>query len=593
MRFPLLPPPGIVRDNTTFSSSGQWHAADKVRFWRGFAQTIGGWERATFSTATGVCRTMLTWTDANNTLSVGLGTHSSLQVLFGGDLFTITPTVLYPPFALGANPLAVVNATPTVTVTANHHGLTTGDSVTVSGAVAVGGITPNGTFTVTVVNSNSFTYTFGSNATSTASGGGSAVVITPLAPWVAGSIDGTGSAGYGTGSYSTGPYSVTSSTSYFPLTWSLANYGVSLMANPRGRTIYWWQNDTGVAAQALLNAPRQVTYMLVSPERQVIAFGCNEEVSGAFNPLCIRGSDIEGPTTWNVTTANNAFEHVLESGGRIVGARVTGYGIFVWTTDALYQGTFLGDPAQTYRFDLLGRNAGLLGPNAAVIAGQTAYWIGPDLQFRACALGGAPVILSSPLQAEFADRLANSQYDKVVAATISQFGEVWWFYPDNRDGYENSRYISLAYLGDPAWSQGILARTAFIDASPTESPMGVDYAGAIYYHERGSTADGAPLSTSIETGDYYFGDGDRTMQIEGMWPDFQDQMGVVSLELVGRLYPQATERSIGPYSLVPGRSKKDFRISARVLRVRFSSNSAPSYYRFGKMEFDAYERGIR
>lgn len=593
MRVPVLPPPGIVRDNTSFSAQGAWYSADKVRFWRGFAQTIGGWERATFSTLTGVCRALLSWTSAGNALTIAAGTHSNLQILLGGELFDITPTVLFPPFGLGAAPLAVVSGTPTVTVTAPNHGLTTGNSVSISGAVAVGGITPNGTFNVTVTTPNAFTYTFGSNASSTTSGGGSAVIVTPLAAWVAGAIDGTGSAGYSTGAYSVGTYSVASTDTYFPLTWSLSNYGQSLMANPRGRAIYWWQNDTGVKAQPLLNSPRQVTFSLVTPERQVLAFGCNEELSGTFNPLCIRGSDIEGPTTWNVTTANNAFEHILESGGRIVAARLVGYSVFVWTSDSIYQGTFVGDPSQTYRFDLLGRNAGLLGPNAVCIAGQTAYWVGPDLQFRACGLGGEPVILSSPLQAEFAQYLANSQADKVTASTISQFGETWWMYPDSRDGYENSRYISLAYLGSPAWSQGQLGRTSFIDASPSESPLATDYAGNLYYHERGATADGAPLSSSLETGDFYLGEGDRTLEIQGMWPDFRDQMGVVNLTLYGRLYPQSAERVRGPFTLTPGQAKKDFRVSARIVRIRYEANSAPSFYRLGKAEFDTFERGLR
>jgi len=672
-RFPLDPPPGLFRDNTSFDAEAKWYSADKIRFWRQRAQVIGGWEALMLTALTGVCRSLLSWTANNGALNVAFGTNSNLQLFYGGDLFDLTPTLNQPPIVLPANKLTATLGSPTISVNEPGHGLTTGDTViitgattvgnlvpngtytvtvtdadnftytfasnatsttlpaaplavtlgiktvtvthvahgltdgatvVISGAAAVGGITPNGTFVIDVIDADSYSYQFTSNATSTATGGGAAVVefakiaggdavkIASQVAFVPGAVDGAGGAGYGTGTYSSGTYSSPSTSDFFPLTWSLANYGESLMANPRGRTIYWWQNDTLLNAEPLLNAPRQVTYMLVTPERQVIALGCNEELSGEFNPLCIRGSDIENPEDWTTRTSNNAFEYVVDGGGRLVGGLVTGSGVFVWTSEALYQGTFIGDPAQTYRFDLLGKNCGLLGPNAACVVGQTAYWVGADLQFRSCVLGGAPQILSSPLQAEFAANLAFSQQDKVVAATVNQFGEIWWFYPDGRDGYENSRYVAYSFL-EGTWTQGLLIRTAFADAASQPYPIGVDYAGYSYYHERGNSANGSPLSWSIQTADYYLGEGDKTLQIESMWPDFKDQQGVVMFQVNGRLYPQAAIRSTNPYSLAVGQSKKDFRLSARVVNVAFSGNTSPAFVRFGKIEFDAYERGMR
>jgi hypothetical protein len=70
----------------------------------------------------------------------------------------------------------VVNASPTVTVLHPDHGLCTGLQITVAGAAAVGGRTPSGAYTVTVVDTNTYTITHGSNATSGATGGGSAVL---------------------------------------------------------------------------------------------------------------------------------------------------------------------------------------------------------------------------------------------------------------------------------------------------------------------------------------------------------------------------------------------------------------------------------
>jgi hypothetical protein len=77
---------------------------------------------------------------------------------------------------LPPNPFTVVNASALVTVSHPDHGLFTGMQITVSGATAVGGITPSGAYTVTVLTADSYTFTHGSNASSNATGGGTAVL---------------------------------------------------------------------------------------------------------------------------------------------------------------------------------------------------------------------------------------------------------------------------------------------------------------------------------------------------------------------------------------------------------------------------------
>ena len=682
-RFPLMPPPGIQIDNTTFSAEGAWWDCDKARFWRDRPQTIGGWEPYMTDALTGVCRNILPWRDNAGEMLTAFGTHSNLQVFYGGQLYDITPTLAFPPRILNSNPITAtsgsavfsialanhglttgdsviisdagvvgtriingtysvtvtdadnftvtfgsnattsalatdpittLNASKTVTVTHTAHGLTDGATVVIAGATAVGGITPNGTFVIDVLDANSYSFQFTSNATSGATGGGAGVTefakiaggttvkVAPQVAFFAGNINGADGAGYGAGTYGTGLYGLPSTSVLYVRTWAFANYGESLMANPRGGTIYWWQNDTALNAEPILNAPPQVTFMLVTPERQVLAFGCNEEVSGDFNPMCIRGSDIEDPENWTTSTATNAFEQILEGGGRIVGARINAYGLFVWTDTALYQGTFLGDPGQTYRFDKIGSNCGLIGPNAAIVAGQVAYWIGQDRQFYSCPLGGSAQLVSSPLQNQFSDNLALGQQDKITAASIAQFGEVWWFYPDGRDmvdtasgvinGLENSRYMSLSYIGQ-GWARGTLSRTAFIDASPAVNPIGANYDGGTFYHERGQYANAEAINWWIESADYYLGEADKTLEVQSVWPDFEDQAGSIQLTLTTRLYPQGQEYTRGPYSLTPNRGKRDFRASGRVVRVRIGSNTAPSYARLGKIEFDAQSRGLR
>ena len=63
MRFTLDPPPGLAADDTSFAAAGRWADASNVRFWRGRAQVIGGWERLHPGRLAGPCRGLLGWTD--------------------------------------------------------------------------------------------------------------------------------------------------------------------------------------------------------------------------------------------------------------------------------------------------------------------------------------------------------------------------------------------------------------------------------------------------------------------------------------------------------------------------------------------------
>lgn len=430
---------------------------------------------------------------------------------------------------------------------------------------------------------------FGTHQTLEVWQGGMKYVITPAA-FVPGAIDGTGGAGEGTGTYGTGTYGSPSTADYWPLTWSFGAFGQQLIANPRGQGVFVWANVTGTPAIPLTNAPAKATYTLCVPQRQVMCFGCSRESDGVFDQLAIRWSDIEDATSWTTLPDNNAGEYILEGGGRIVCARVIGDYVFVWTDVALYLGTYIGSPDQTWSFTKIGDHCGSISPGGPVVTGQTAAWISPDAQFWSCGLGGAPQQMDCPIRKDFADNISQGQFDKIVGATIGTYQEVRWFYPDARDGLENSRDICLNPQG---WCRGRLDRTAFVDAGPADSPIGTTAAGNIYWHERGNSADGGVITGFMESTDFYLDEAEAGLMINGIWPNFKDQVGALTLTIYGREYPQSTERSYGPWTLVPGMAKKSFRLSARVVRVRIDWATSPAYARGGKQEFDVEAIGGR
>lgn len=508
---------------------------------------------------------------------------------------------------LGSNPLAVVSGSLTVTVTDVGHSIADGTSITVSGAAAVGGIAPNGTFSAKVVDANTYTFDFTSAASSTATGGGGAVVVTvpaaggghvvvaPQIPFEAGQIDGTGTTGYGTGGFGVGGYGQPSSADYFPRTWSLAAWGQNLLASPRGGTIHEWvATDTATPAAPLRDAPANTTYALVTPTRQVMALGANEELSNTFNPVCIRVSNVGDNADWRTRPDNLAEEIILSGGGRLVAGRVVGQYVLAWTNHGLFLGSFVGSTAQGWRFDQIGRNCGLIGPNAAVVFGQTAFWISPDRQFWSCALGGVPAPIDCPIRSAFADNLAASQADKITASSVTEFGEIRWDYPDARDGFECSRYIALQVSGSDAgaWSRGAMERTAMVDAGPSSYPIGVTYDGAVYWHERGQSADGAAMSAHITTGDLYLSD-EAVTTLAQIWPDVSDQVGGLVITDTYRFDPQGDAYAEATGVVAAGERKIDLRATGRLHRLRFAVNSSPAFFRLGRVTLDARATGGR
>lgn len=179
-----------------------------------------------------------------------------------------------------------------------------------------------------------------------------------------------------------------------------------------------------------------------------------------------------------------------------------------------------------------------------------------------------------------------------MASSIAEYGEIRWDYPDSRDGYENSRYVAIAVEGPDAgsWYKGEMARTAMCDAGPSSYPIGVTYAGQPYWQEKGNSADGGALVSYIETADIYL-DENLVWLTRSVWPDIADQVGPVSLTVTTRFFPQGDATSSATYMVAAGQDTVDFKTKGRLFRFRFAGDSAPSYYRLGRMLIDGKPAG--
>lgn len=391
--------------------------------------------------------------------------------------------------------------------------------------------------------------------------------------------------GIGEGYIGGGPIGGGELTESWPRTWSLSNFGKWLIANPRGHPIYLWQNDTTAPAAALSGAPTSVICSLVTPSRQVLAFGCDEEVSGDFNAKCIRGSDIETITDWTASTADNAFEFILEGPGTtIVKAALYQDIVPVWTDAALYVGTNQDIAEAPWVFTLTASNCGLIGPNAFTVTNEGVWWMSPDKQFFFWSYGSPPVPVPCPIRDDFMDNLTET--DKIVCAENPQFNEIWWFYPDSRDGDECSRFIAYN-TAEQAWFRGDVARTAAVDRKG-RAPLRIN--GYIYLHEDGSTADGAALNSSIRSSAFYLDEAGRVVMIGEVKPDFYDQENNITMTIRGRSHAQATPIVKATLTLGPGREKRNMRAVGAIMDIELESTGS---WRMGKTVFDYAVLGRR
>src|SRR5690606_37738252 len=101
------------------------------------------------------------------------------------------------------DPFATTDTETTVTVTDASHGGVTGGAVVFSGASAVGGITLDGEYVMTVIDGDTYTVESADPATSTTTGGGAVAADYQILP---GRADAVAGGGYGGGLYGTGIY---------------------------------------------------------------------------------------------------------------------------------------------------------------------------------------------------------------------------------------------------------------------------------------------------------------------------------------------------------------------------------------------------
>ena len=296
------------------------------------------------------------------------------------------------------------------------------------------------------------------------------------------------------------PTGLTAGSSYY-----IVN-GVNLALDFGGAPINTSGSQSGVHSFIVTDCPIVCNYVLVSDSsRFVLTFGVNDYGSLAQDPLLIRWSDQESYNTWFPQVTNQAGSYRLSIGSEIVTAQQTRQEVLVWTDTALYSMQYLGPPF-VWGVQPLGSNTSIVGPNAAVTAGNVTYWMGLDKFY---AYSGQVQTLPCTLRQHVFGDINLTQRTQIFAGTNEGFNEVWWFYCSA--GSETvDRYVIFNYL-ENIWYYGTMARTAWTDSALRLYPIAAGYGGQVLYHENGvddgSTTPPSAIASYIQSSDFDIGDG--------------------------------------------------------------------------------------
>ena len=630
--------PGVNKENTSYSNEGGWSDSDKIRFRFGFPEKIGGWTRQSNYSFLAPCRALHSYVTLQGSLLMAVGTRFKFYINEGGFYYDITP--IRATTAAGDVTFGATNGSSTIDVADTGHGAVTGDFVTFSGAVSLGGqITAdvlNQEYQITVVDENNYTIearTVSTIATITENG-----VLNPTLVTADGSDTGNGGAsvvgayqinsglgvvvtgtGWGSGVWGRSTWGSSSAltTVNNVRLWGIDNFGEDLLFNARDGGIYYWDTsasdysvDRAVALADLPGAdpgtPTIAKQVLVSDtDRHIIAFGCDAQDNiGVQDPLLIRFSSQESLTEWDAEVTNTAGDLRVGSGSEIIVAVETRNQILVFTDISLHSLQFLGPPF-TFGIAQVADNITVAGPSAVTAVDDKVFWMGIGDFY---VYTGQTQKLPCSVRAYIFDNINESQIELTVCALNSTFSEVWWFYP-SAGSNENDRYVIYNYV-ENTWAVGTLTRTAWHDRGLFNTPIAASTDGYLYKHESGqndgSTNPPSAITSYVQSSQISIGQGDDFVFLSKLIPDLTFENSISTAPTVdftlqarnfpGGAYLQSDTSGVTQSATTPVEQFTEqawIRLRGRSFAVKVESDTTDTQWRLGTPRVDIRPDGRR
>lgn len=351
-------------------------------------------------------------------------------------------------------------------------------------------------------------------------------------------------------------------------------------------------------AYRITTAPPVVDAMYVNTNGLVVALGTTSVDEGAYDPTLVRCSDLGNNRAWVPDDGSYAsFFNIRGIGGRLMQGVATRQQDLVGGDSGIASLQFTGELGDAFTVNILGTGCGLVSRHAMIEQNGFVFWGSAENFYIFRGVGatslGIPEILPCPISKDFFGNIDRNQLAKCHVGVVPGFSEVWFFYPDKRDGDECSRAVAYSWT-EGHWHTHVIDRTTWCSSGIFSAPIAVASSGRLFDHETGTTANGNNLGSWIETSDLDIADGETLLAILGMVPDFAGQIEDVEFTLFSKLYPNnPAYHQTGPFTLSPNTDRVNFRLQARQVRMRFKTARAGGFWRMGANRIDLAKTAAR
>jgi hypothetical protein len=555
--FAIAMQPGIVTNDSSYSSTGRYVDGNMVRSWQGRMQKWLGWgqfQSLNTGTEPARCNNLVWNTNDGNSLLM-LGTANKLWVYKAGVRYNVTPKNM---------PAGLV------------------DSVTGSfgwGDLGYGEGPWGGAFGA-VANQDAFARVWtiqrwGQDAVANPRGG-------PVYVWIYGAGNTLGIISHGDTHTS---INVNNLDNHADITVGMRVTGSGVPDDTFVATINHGTNSltlTQATLSSLVGTPLQFDMpaqslqdlgadslaptiglaVLVTDDRELVVLGAAQDPVD-YDPLNIAWCNREDYTVWTPTAVNTAGAIRCESGNQLMGVAKVFGGYLMLTDLSAHPFTFVGGD-DIWSLDRIGSQSGCIAPLAMTEMDGVGYWMGFDAHYS---YNGKVNKIPCDVHATVFQNLNRTQSYKIIAGTNRAYNEVLWFWTHTTET-ENNRAHAVC-LDDSTWSKHSgLSRTTWIDANALfKTPLGCEGNGSfkIMEHDAGTLADGAPFSYLLTTAQIQLNGqtltGDQYMRMKKIVPDFTNDpehpnvfSGQHSLSVLARGYPYETGVTKGPYDITPNKT---------------------------------------
>jgi hypothetical protein len=417
--------------------------------------------------------------------------------------------------------------------------------------------------------------------------GGTLTDITPVAgiPAPSGDAAGFGELNYNVGLYGTDTPGAVSTIQKFSLAWSADNWGQDLLVmwSYEGKLYRWSPTTPSTKLTAVTGAPVANRQFVITPERHVMLFG----MGGAFGDIgwCSQ----EDISDWNfASVTNTAGTYTVDPLSPIVAARLSAAGVLTFTPGMTHVLDYIGLP-YVYRIRPVGKIPIPISAASVTSIPEGVIWISVEgfwlWNGNTADIIPCPIWDSVVARMDFGRTIRESHI-----VSITNRGEIWWFWVDVNLSLQTSRYIALDFRSK-IWMPGYLSRTCGITYGNDRNPIMTD-GYTVWKHEVGFVYPGALFMPYLESQTLNAAGGENWVTLAKLLPDIMGDKTALAFSVMKNndranyaAQTQSPQRAVNGYGWV------DIRETARDLRLRIDMIKNNNWSTVGPIIFDFKPRG--